>query len=294
MWELAITTTFEAGDAVAELVGRIFGGGVAVYSDFESGTTRVTLYRRVRSANFSARRVELRRGLARIKQCGLDVGPGRLAIRRLARRNWAEVWKRHFKPLEIEDALLIKPSWSRRRPRKGQGLVVLDPGLSFGTGHHPTTMFCLRQLVSRRRARPWRQAFLDLGTGSGILAIAAAKLGYAPVHALDVDAQSVRVARANVRANRLAGQVRIRRQNLTQLPLQPVRRYDVICANLLATLLLTEAKRIINRLKPGGLLVVAGILRSEFHRVVREYQRLGLRRVADRSEGEWRSGAFTR
>src|SRR5439155_618396 len=82
--------------------------------------------------------------------------------------------------------LLIKPSWSRRRARRGQAVVILDPGLSFGTGQHPTTVFCLRELARLRKPGE-RQAFLDIGTGSGILAVAAAKLGYSPVCASEFD-----------------------------------------------------------------------------------------------------------
>ena len=139
----------------------------------------------------------------------------------MRREDWAESWKRHFKPIEIGDALLVKPSWSKRRPRKNQAVVILDPGLSFGTGQHPTTAFCLREIVrlklAKERGRLARefktrhhadepsalQSFLDIGTGSGILAIAAAKLGYQPVHAFDFDAEAVRIARANARANRV-------------------------------------------------------------------------------------------
>src|SRR5439155_23112501 len=114
-------------------------------------------------------------------------------------------------------ALLLKPSWSRCRARRGQAVVVLDPGLSFGTGQHPTTRFCLEQIVARR-TQDRGQSFLDMGTGSGILAIAAAKLGYHPVAAFDVDAHAVRIARANARKNGVADTLHPRRQDLRQLP----------------------------------------------------------------------------
>jgi ribosomal protein L11 methyltransferase len=152
-------------------------------------------------------------GLARLKGCGLEVGPGNITIAKMRREDWAESWKRHFKPIEIGDAMLLKPSWSKRRPRKNQSVVVLDPGLSFGTGQHPTTAFCLHEIVRRilwrkergRLAREFKtrhhgdepsapQSFLDIGTGSGILAVAAAKLGYKPVHAFDFDGNAVEIA----------------------------------------------------------------------------------------------------
>ena len=140
---------------------------------------------------------------------------------------------------------------------------MLDPGLSFGTGHHPTTAFCLRQLAAGRRPGEAR-ACLDVGTGSGILAIAAAKLGYAPVDAFDFDPQAVAVARANAQRNGVAARIRFWRQDLTRLPVPRPRKYFLICANLVSNLLLTERERILARLRQDGVLVVAGILNGEF------------------------------
>ena len=145
-------------------------------------------------------------------------------------------------------------------------MVVLDPGLSFGTGQHPTTAFCLRQLVARRRPGE-AQSCLDIGTGSGILAIAAAKLGYAPVDAFDFDPEAVRIARANARRNGVAARIRFSRQDLTKLPRRSARKYSLVCANLISSLLLAERERILARLQPDGVLVVAGILKEEFAQV---------------------------
>ncbi|MEK7707731.1 MAG: 50S ribosomal protein L11 methyltransferase [Verrucomicrobiota bacterium] len=291
MWKLSITTTLEAEDAVAELLGNVFAQIATVHTDFATNRTTVAIYCDARPAGLSAKMSKLRDGLARIKRCGLNVGSARIRAAHFRREDWAESWKRHFKPIEVGDALLIKPSWSERRPRKRQAVVVLDPGLSFGTGHHPTTKFCLCELTRRRdRRRP--QEFLDLGTGSGILGIAAAKLGYSPVEAIEYDPESVRVARVNARVNRVPHKLRITRQDLTKLSLRPTQRYDLICANLISTLLMAERKRIVRRLKPGGRLVVAGILKSEFNSVAQAFKTAGLRLVASKVEKEWRSGAF--
>lgn len=168
---------------------------------------------------------------------------------------------------------------------------MLDPGLSFGTGQHPTTAFCLRELVRcGKKEACW--SFLDIGTGSGILAIAAAKLGYAPVHAFDFDPDAVRVARANARANGVHNQLRIVRRDVAKLPIQPARQYDLICANLISTLLIAERCRIVAQLKRGGRLVLAGILKSEFLAVQKVFAKLGLKPAASKTEKEWRSGSF--
>ena len=210
---------------------------------------------------------------------------------KIRREDWAESWKRHFQPIEIGDQLLIQPSWSKRRARKNQAVVVLDPGLSFGTGQHPTTSFCLRELARHRTKRPcW--SFLDMGTGSGILAIAAAKLGFSPVYAFDFDPGAVRVARANARANGVHEKLRIVRRNVTKLPIHPPRQYDLICANLISTLLIAGRRRIVAQLHHGGTLVLAGILKSEFSQVWKNFEEIGLKLAASKAEKEWRSGSF--
>jgi ribosomal protein L11 methyltransferase len=253
--------------------------------------TTVTAYCRRKPAWPAEWRAKIRVGLDQIKNCGLKTGPGKVTIAKMRREDWAESWKRHFKPIEIGHALLVKPSWSKKLPRKNQAVVILDPGLSFGTGQHPTTAFCLRELARcGKKEAGW--SFLDIGTGSGILAIAAAKLGYAPVHAFDFDPDAVRIARANARANGVHNQLRIVRRDVTKLPIQPVRQYDLICANLISTLLIAGRRRIAAQLKRGGRLVLAGILKSEFSQMQKIFAELGLKLAAKKIENEWCSGSF--
>jgi ribosomal protein L11 methyltransferase len=139
---------------------------------------------------------------------------------------------------------------------------------------------------------------LDIGTGSGILAIAAVKLGYAPVEAFDVDPAAVRVAGANARSNGVRERLRLARRDLAcwrpqQRQQRQRRRYDVVCANLTADLLLSEREQLLSGLKSGGRLVLAGILRSQFQDVARAYKGAGLKLERRVKEGEWVSGAFT-
>jgi len=304
VWKVAITTTTEAEDAVTELLFSAFEVPVSSYTDVETKEVTVATYvpknpfvvprSRGRLKAELQTKAALQDGLKRIKSFGLNIGAAKISCTKVRREDWAESWKRHFKPIEIGAALLIKPSWIKRPLRKGQAVIVLDPGLSFGTGQHPTTSFCLQQLASRgaRNTQSAIRSFLDIGTGSGILAIAAAKLGYAPVEAFDFDPESVRIARDNARKNRVLQKVHITRRDVTKLPLRSAKKYDFICANLISTLLMAERRRILSRLKPDGVLVLAGILNSEFALVQRDYERSGLRLIASRVEKEWRSGAF--
>ncbi|HEX7568986.1 MAG TPA: 50S ribosomal protein L11 methyltransferase [Verrucomicrobiae bacterium] len=290
LWRVSVATSLEAEDAVAEMLGELFDTAAAAYFNLESGVSTVSVFRDQKPDSAKVRE-EIAAGLKRIEDCGLKIGAGKIEIAKVKREDWAESWKRHFHPLEIGKSLLVKPSWSKKRPRKNQAVVILDPGLSFGTGQHPTTSFCLNELVRGRKIGT-AQSFLDIGTGSGILAIAAAKLGYQPVHAFDFDPESVRVARENISKNRVDGQLKLTRGDITKLPLQPARQYDLVCANLISNLLIAERRRIVNRLKPNGTLVLAGILATEFAEVERAFADMKLRLASRRVENEWCSGSF--
>jgi ribosomal protein L11 methyltransferase len=298
---ISVLTTAEAEDAVCELLTSITGHAAVAYYHLDSQASRVSVFAEAGEFPGPRTRREIAAGLARIKSFGLPIGAAKIQLVRVKREDWAESWKRHFHPLEIKPgpgqarsglrSLLVKPSWSRRRPAARQAVIILDPGLSFGTGQHPTTSFCLQQIV-RHQAPAAPRSFLDIGTGSGILAIAAAKLGYAPVQAFDFDPESVRVAGDNARKNRVADRLRLTRQDITRLPLRSRMKFDLICANLISTLLIAERRRIVNRLKPGGTLVLAGILAAEFTEVQRAFADVKLKLLASRTENEWRSGAF--
>jgi ribosomal protein L11 methyltransferase len=303
LWRLSVATTSEAEDAVAELLAGIFGQQASSHFNVETQVSTVSVFGPRKIILARDVRKEISAGLKQIKDCGLKIGSGKIKVAKVRREDWAESWKRHFKPIKIGDTLLIKPSWIRRKPRKGQAVVILDPGLSFGTGQHATTSFCLREIVrgevgALRRpdaaARRPRQSksFLDIGTGSGILAIAAAKLGYKPVHAFDFDPEAVRVACANARVNQVGKNIKISRADVTKPPFRPARKYDLVCANLISNLLIAERKRIAAPLNSSGTLVLAGILKSEFKRVQTAFEALGLKFVAGISEKEWRSGSF--
>lgn len=291
LWRFSVTTTLEAEDAVAELLGTAFGQPATSHFNVETLVSVVSVYSGRKSVCSPELHAAVVSGLKEIKRCGLEPGTGKIRVAKVRREDWAESWKRHFKAIEIGRALLVKPSWIKRPPRKNQAVVVLDPGLSFGTGQHATTSFCLHEIVRCLNAES-RQSFLDVGTGSGILAIAAAKLGYQPVHAFDFDPECVRIASANARMNRVGDKLKITHGDATKLPLKPKRRYDLVCANLISTLLIAERRRIVAHLNRGGTLVLAGILKSEFGLVQSAFEGLGLKLIAAKVEKEWRSGSF--
>ena len=272
LYKLSVPISLEVEEATVALLEEVFQRTACVETNLERNTTQVSVF--------------LDKAPARAR---LDSLLPRYSVRKLPYENWAESWKRHFKPIEIGSKLLIKPGWSRRKPKRRQAVVVLDPGLSFGTGQHPTTRFCLEQIVAfRRPEKP--QSFLDVGTGSGILAIAAAKLGYAPVHALEIDPAAIRIARANAAKNRVLDKLRLAQKDFARA--KGSEKFDLICANLLSDVLLSERDRLLKRLKAGGVIVLAGILKLQFREIQRAYEEAGLKLIASQVEKEWKSGAF--
>jgi ribosomal protein L11 methyltransferase len=286
---ISTRTSPEAESAVSDIFEGVFGRAPVVETKPGVSAATVSIY--ADTAEWTAGKAKvLRDSLRRHREAGPPVGPVR--VQTIRREDWAESWKRHFKPIHIGRRLLIKPGWSRQRPRKGEVVVMLDPGLSFGTGQHHTTKFCLDHLTACRRADQ-KQSLLDVGTGSGILAIAAAKLGYRPVHAIDNDPDAIRIARANARRNRVERRIVLGCKDLSKLARAKPAVFDVVCANLIADLLISQAERISRTVRcPRGILLASGILNREFGEVAARFAAHGLRLVESQRQGPWRSGVF--
>ena len=174
--------------------------------------------------------------------------------------DWQNAWKEHFTLLRIGQRLVIKPSWIEYEPTKGDVLVELDPGLAFGTGYHPTTHTCLE--IMERMVQPGMK-ILDLGCGSGILTIAAIKLGSDRVVALDIDPQAVQASRQNFRRTRIKDQVQLD-QGSVPSRLAPAGAFDMVLANISARGIRERAPDILPTLKLGGILVASGIIEEQY------------------------------
>jgi len=289
LWHLSLPVSSESEDAVREALFELFGVSPSVYYDAETRASSAHVYLPSRPA--SKELEELSQALERVRAAGLALPRQRFALKTIRKEDWAESWKRHFKPLMIRRRLVIRPSWIRKPAPKGCAVVVLDPGLSFGTGQHPTTRFCLEQLVAHRKTAE-SQSFLDIGTGSGILAVAAAKLGYCPVDAIEIDPQAVRIASLNARKNRVDQKLNIICRDLNQFRSKD--QYDLVCANLIFDLLIDVRRKLIQCVKPSGALVVAGILRTQMPRVLRAFTESGAKLISRHAEAEWESAALVR
>ena len=281
----------QSEEAAAQLMEEVCGQVPSVYQDAQTGRMTLSVFIPVPQTAVARLRRDLTAGWKRLATAGLVHGTPALSTRLLPKRDWSESWKRHFSPIDLGPRLLVRPTWSRRRPRRGQALIEIDPGLSFGTGQHTTTRFCLEELVAHHTPGT-PQSLLDAGTGSGILAIAAARLGYRPVEGFDFDPDCVRTAQENCRLNQLGSAVKVHQADLTRLPARTKERFDVVCANLIDDLLVNQRNRLAARVRPGGILILAGILNTQFQRVREAFLSLRFEQTRRETNGEWTSGTF--
>jgi ribosomal protein L11 methyltransferase len=216
-----------------------------------------------------------------------------LEIRRVAEEDWAEAWKAHFKPLKLTSRLVIRPPWEEYAAQPGETVITIYPGMAFGTGRHSSTRLCLQALEQvwdqglPPSADPWQ--VLDVGTGTGILALAAARLG-AEVLAIDVDPEAVAAALENVRLNSLMDRIWVEGTPLTSLR----QRFALILANITAPDLLELAEALTARLVHEGILIISGFLADDVESLKTRYQALGLHQTGLLTQEDWGALIFRR
>lgn len=294
--ELSVRADQEAVEAVSEILARVSSGGTSVEPAFHlvdeglgarvdpERPAVVRAYLPARDPSAARRAVEeVRTALGHLQ--AFELRPiGELETRVVHESDWASAWKSHFPMMRIGERIVIRPTWRRHRRRPGDVVLALDPGMAFGTGLHPTTRLCLAAL--ERLAADGAVAgsrVLDVGCGSGILSIAAAKLGAMSVLGLDPDPIAVESTTANARRNAVARRVRVRRGSVPtgEAPL------DLILANLIASLLVDLAPQLRAELRTGGSLVASGIFVDREPEVRAAFEAAGLSIVERSSEGDW-------
>ena len=207
----------------------------------------------------------------------------------LRKSEWADAWKKFFKPLEISDRLLVRPSWETAEVKPGQKVLTIDPGMCFGTGQHATTLYCL-EAIDKLAGREDVKTMLDAGCGSGILAIAAAILGYSEIDAYDFDPDTVRMTEENLAINNITTV----KPTVGDAANYKGRTggYDLVCANILGHLLKAFRNSIAANVRDGGYLALAGILNEEFDGVAQAFTEIGFKELERKSRKEWTSGLF--
>ena len=255
----------------------------------EDRSSQATLSLYLDSAREADRAAEALEALCMILDAS-DVRPFR---HRLEREDWAESWKLFFHAQRVSERIVVKPSWESVVAQSADCIVEIDPGLSFGTGLHGTTRACLRFLDAWQRRQP-QASVLDMGCGTGILAIAAAKLGFPRVSAMDNDPVAVRVARANAACNEMADRIKCIQADAVELKADMT--YDLVMANLLAGMLVAWSDRITAVVSPvaGSGLVLSGILEEQYEAVRSVYVARGFEEQESLILEGWKTGCFRR
>jgi len=217
----------------------------------------------------------LKDALARLPEYGVTGAGTDLTLHYVEEADWANAWKAFYKPFRVGRRLVVTPPWEHPDLAPDDIPLVIDPGMAFGTGSHPTTQLCLTALEDY--VKPGASV-ADIGTGSGILAIAAAKLGAAPVAANDNDPLAVRIARENAAANGVSVEV---------TDTLPTGQYTVVVANILADVIIGMSRELNGLIEPDGILIVSGIIDARESDVQKALEDVGLTHIETRRQTEW-------
>lgn len=285
--EITIHTTEEAVEMISNFLHEAGAGGVTIEehvdnnkprdtslgqwfeippNDIPEGEAKISGYF-PEGLNIEEVVQEVSTRIQELKGYDIDPGAAEISVRDVSEDDWANNWKQYFKPLRVSERLTIKPTWEDYTPEAGEQIIELDPGMAFGTGAHPTTSLCLRTLEDVIREG---DEVIDVGTGSGILAIGACRLGASRVLALDLDPVAVSSATENSRLNKLEERIQVVESDLlsvikgegsadvmVQLPVR------VVVANILAEIILLFIDDVYQALTPGGYYIASGIYKNK-------------------------------
>lgn len=282
--QLTIICSTQLTDAISDYLVGVFGAGVEVGVD--DHLLEHTLHAYLEEENPDGTYISRICGqvtayleeLAVIFQTAVP----KLEYQLLEDEDWGSNWKKHFTPFAVTPGLIIKPTWEEYRPAEGELVIEMDPGMAFGTGHHATTSLCLGFMRSVLESRPG--TVLDVGTGTGILAMAAALFGATEVMAIDNDPEAVAAAVDNVAHNGLRDRVTV---DIT--PLESLAgEYSLVVANIIHDALLLLAPDLTRLTAAGGSLVLSGILKEvQADNIIRNYEAIGFSCLGREEKGEW-------
>ena len=312
--ELTIHTTEEAIEMISNFLHEAGAGGVTIEESGTLNKERDTSFGQLYDlplndipegqaivqgyfadgSNLRAIEAEVKARIEELRTYDIDPGEAVMSWRTVHEDDWANAWKKYFKPIRVTERLTIKPTWEPYSPGEGEQIIELDPGMAFGTGTHPTTSLCLRTLESVIQGG---EDVIDVGTGSGILAIGACKLGAKHVLAIDLDPVAVLSANENSCLNGLESDITVREGDLLHiiktsgqeegtdvgvtLPVQ------VVVANILAEIILLFIEDVLAALQPGGIYITSGIYKNKEEVVEEALKANGFIIEAKHREADW-------
>ena len=292
--EIAVEVDGEAAEAVAEVLERYGHQGVVIeqagffietWEDEVPTPDKLTVKAYMPAdAHAPDKQQQLRDAL---RYMGTLIQIPEPTFKTLAETDWAEAWKQHYKPLRLGRRVYIHPSWITIDDAKADDVILaLDPGMAFGTGIHPSTQLCLIAAEDILEARPNLDT-LDLGCGSGILSIAAAKLGASKIIALDIEEIAIKVTQENAAINEVDHKIHAQTGSLESL-LHAAKRFDLALVNILAKVIIAMCEDGLGRiLRPGGVGVFGGIIHEQADDVESALRKTGLQPYKRRTSGDW-------
>jgi len=288
--ELSIHTTNEAVEAVSNILHEAGASGVVIEDSDELGREREDLFGEIYSLNpddfpvdgvrvkaylaetsFLLETVEeIKLAINNLTNFDIDLGHNVVSVQEVDEEDWATAWKKYYHPVKISNRFTIVPTWEDyERVNTDELIIELDPGMAFGTGTHPTTVMCLQALEKTVQTD---SSVIDVGTGSGVLSIGAAKLGASKIHALDLDEVAVRSAIENIALNKVDHIVRVTHGNLLD---NVDEQADIVVANILAEIIMTFTDDAFTIVKEGGLFITSGIIATKKDDVRESLQHAG-------------------
>lgn len=300
--ELQVVTTTEASDAVSEILYSEGASGVLIEdpNDFNAldkdkkswdyveeelvkllgEDTKVKGY--FPSDEFNeAKLSSIRNRVDMLQKFGLDKGKGIVTTHEVNDEDWANAWKKYYKPSKIGDKVVIKPTWEEYAAKNGEVIIELDPGMAFGTGSHETTIMCVKLLEKYVKHE---STVFDVGCGSGILGITAAKLNAGKVVCVDIAETSCKVSRENAEMNKVEDRLEVRCGNLLDVVSG---KADVIIANIIADIIISFSHDAMKFLKKGGIFISSGIIKDRRDDVLKKLEAEGFSVLEVLSMGEW-------
>jgi ribosomal protein L11 methyltransferase len=276
--EISIHTTHEAVEAISNILHEAGAGGVVIEDPYDLIKERDASFGEVYELNpddypeegviikaylpvnsFLGETVEeIKQAINNLLLYDIDIGKNKITISEVNEEEWATAWKKYYNPVKISEKFTIVPTWETYEPVSSDELIIeLDPGMAFGTGTHPTTVMCIQAL--EKYVKPG-DTVIDVGTGSGILSIAAAMLGAKSVRALDLDPVAVDSARLNVKLNKVQHIVTVSQNNLLD---RIEEQANVIVANILAEIILRFVDDAYRLLEKNGYFITSGIIQAK-------------------------------